>query len=318
MLKKLFTAIIIIATTIFAQTDGDTKTITARGVSIEVVFVGAGSFTAEDGARVNLTQSFWIGKYPITQAQFQTIFLHQSWFRGRPDNPVESVSWNSANTFADRVGGFLPTEAQWEFAARGGNKSLGFIYSGSNNIDEVAWHGVCCCVGGSTQPVGQKKSNELGIYDMSGNVWEWTVDLFAGNRDHRVIRGGSWSDAEDRCRVYARRSFDSGDSWRHLGFRVAFPADNNGTSITQTTNRTPTSFSFAGIHDGQINLQLQAGNYTAELYNLQGRLVGRASINAINGVNASGLRTDNLPSGIFYLNVKQKGVSVLQHKIFVR
>ena len=101
-------------------------------------------------------------------------------------------------------------------------------------------------------------------------------------------------------------------------FFVFSPQRTPPTSITQTTNKKPTSFSFAGIKNGQINLRLQAGNYTAELYNLQGRLIGSADISATNGINATGLRADNLSRGVFILNVKQAGNSVLRHKISVR
>jgi hypothetical protein len=93
--------------------------------------------------------------------------------------------------------------------------------------------------------------------------------------------------------------------------------EENPTSI-KLANKKNASFAFAGIQSGQINLQLKAGNYTAELFNLQGRLIGRIEINAINGINATGLRTDKLSKGMFILNVKQAETSVLRHKIFVK
>jgi len=240
--------------------------------SIEVVFVEAGKFTTSggtqtgytNGVEVTLTQDFWIGKYPVTQAQYQAIMGNNpSSFSGRPNNPVGQVSWNEAVAFATAVGGFLPTEAQWEFAARGGNLSKGFIYSGSNNIDEVAWY---VSNSNSTQRVGQKKPNELGIYDMSGNVWEWTADWHqitypssstnptgALMGSDRVIRGGGWYDDAEYCRVAFRgRSWpDNGSS--HLGFRVAFNSHsfelkkvryekNNGSAayIVEVVGDTPT------------------------------------------------------------------------------
>ena len=332
-ISKVLAAIGVIASAVFAQNDGDTKIITARGTSIEVVFVGAGSFIMGDhnqAQQVTLTQDFWISKYPITQAQYQAVMGNNpSSNLGNSHNPVEMVTWQNAITFATLVGGRLLTEAEWEFAALGGNKSQGFIYSGSNDINEVAWW-----QGNSvrTQPVGQKKANELGIHDMSGNVWEWVNDWWSSNYSNvpvtnptgpdsgsfRVVRGGSTSHIiSGEGRIAERRGFLPLNRYEFIGLRVAFPAD-NGTSISKTISRKSPNFAFAGINNGQINIRLQAGNYTAELYNLQGRLIGKTEINATNGINATGLRTDNLSRGVFILNVKQAGNSVLRHKISVR
>ena len=141
--------------------------------------------------------------------------------------------------------------------------------------------------------------NELTSLDVSNLAnlrYLWVVGNFMANETAVIGFDGEWDD--------------------HF-FRF-YPQRTPPTSITQTANKKPTSFSFAGIKNGQINLRLQAGNYTAELYNLQGRLVGRAEISATNGINATGLRTDNLSRGVFILNVKQAGNSVLRQKISVR
>jgi len=235
--------------------DGATKTITAGGTSIEVVFVSAGTFSMGDRdlisvfqdlwdetpngwgeveRQVILTQGFWISKYPITQAQYQAVMgTNPSFFSGRPNNPVESVNWFDAVAFSESVGGRLPTEAEWEFAARGGNRSQGFIYSGSNNLSEVGWFWENS--DWETKPVGQKLPNELGIYDMSGNVWEWTSDWWSNfgtasvtsptgpnTGSDRVIRGGGWDYDAEICRV-AIRGIDFPDlRWLNYGFRVAF------------------------------------------------------------------------------------------------
>jgi formylglycine-generating enzyme required for sulfatase activity len=128
----------------------------------------------------------------------------------------------------------LPTEAEWEFAARGGNKNQGFIYSGSNNLNEVCWFS-----GNSdweTKPVGQKLPNELGIYDMSGNIWEWTNDWYENfgtasvtdptgpnTGSGRVGRGGGWRYGAESCRVADRGNIDPWFSWGGSGgFRVVF------------------------------------------------------------------------------------------------
>ena len=235
-----------------------------------------GSENEEDDAKpvhkVNLTHGYWIGKYPLTQEQWDAIGVkreEQNSFLGK-GRPVESVSWDDAKNYCKRLqemfqvqlqnlirgkGGKkihyefdLPTEAQWEFAAKGGVQSKGYEYSGSDDIGEVAWYRVnsgeelldendfwgsidnACQI----HPVGQKMPNELGIHDMSGNVWEWCRDWYGEYSDKeqtdptgpedgwsRVIRGGSWGDPAGNCRPSYRNYL--GPSFRDLsmGFRVA-------------------------------------------------------------------------------------------------
>ncbi len=131
----------------------------------------------------------------------------------------------------------LPTEAEWEYVARGGKQSQDYKYSGSNNIDEVAWY--TGNSGGNTHPVGTKASNELGIYDMSGNVWEWCSDLYDKNyytyspqnnpqgsarSTGRVLRGGSWFNIADYCRVANRLGNYPFSIYNYYGFRIALSA----------------------------------------------------------------------------------------------
>ncbi len=186
---------------------------------------------------------FYIGKYEVTQKEWENVMgSNPSSFKGA-NRPVENVSWNDVQEFIKKLNAKtgenyrLPTEAEWEYAARGGNKSRGYEYSGSNSIDEVAWYN-----GNSnseTHEVGQKQPNELGIYDMSGNVWEWCSDWYDENyyknspsrnpqgvltETNRVFRGGSWkynSANGGGCSPGKRFYSNPGDWDYYLGFRLA-------------------------------------------------------------------------------------------------
>ena len=168
-------------------------------------------------------------------------------FSGNPENPVEQVSWNDCQRFISKLNaltGFnfrLPTEAEWELAACGGMKSQGYKYAGSNDLDDVAWYlensGKVTFFSDkrSSHPVGTKAPNELGLYDMSGNVWEWCHDWYgdycvdaqtnptgpdSGSR--RVLRGGSWNRNAWCCRVSFRSNSTPSSTGSSLGFRLAF------------------------------------------------------------------------------------------------
>ena len=234
--------------------DGDEMTI--NGIALVLVKAGTftmGSPTSESGRdsdeaehQVTLTNDYWISKYPITQAQYRAVTGNSpSYFSGRDNNPVEYVTWTAANNFAQSVSGRLPTEAEWEFAARGGNKSEGYIYSGGNNLDSVGWYwnNIPSTSSGNsgygTQPVGQKKPNELGIYDMSGNVWEWCNDWYGtyptgavtnptgpSSGTYRIVRGGSWYYYAQVFRVaYRNGNGPSSDDSYSIGVRVVFPRE---------------------------------------------------------------------------------------------
>ena len=225
------------------------------GISIDMVKVEAGTFmmgaTSEmkdsyddpdsdekPVHQVTLTNDYYMGKYEVTQALWQAVMgSNPSNFKG--DNlPVEEVSWNDCQEFISKLNSLtgrkfrLPTEAEWEYAARGGKKSRSYQYSGSSNISDVAWYD-----GNSvnkTHPVGTKQANELGIYDMTGNVWEWCSDWYgfyssssqtnptgADSGSGRVCRGGGWCDDAVFCRL-SFRDFTPPD-WRgyNLGLRLA-------------------------------------------------------------------------------------------------
>ena len=233
---------------------GDKTIVLPGNVKLELVKVEAGSFemSANDGEnysdevahRATLTKDFYIGRTEVTQAQWRAVMgSNPSNFKG-DDLPVEKETWNEAMEFCGKLNDSgkapsgwkftLPTETQWEYAARGGKKSKGYKYSGSNTIDEVAWY--TSNSGSKTHPVGQKKANELGLYDMSGNVMEWclddwnldssklTAEFSRGNDQggsYCVIRGGSWRHIAGDCRSAYRDGFDPGYRFNFLGFRLA-------------------------------------------------------------------------------------------------
>jgi formylglycine-generating enzyme required for sulfatase activity len=217
---------------------------------IEMVFVKGGQFqmgctseqtdcdSDEKPVHTVTVDDFYIGKYEITQKQWRDVMgKNPSGFSGCDDCPVERVSWNDIQEFIKKLNektGLhyrLPTEAEWEYAARGGTKSNGYKYSGNNNIDDVAWYSGNSGI--KTHPVGQKKPNELGIYDMSGNVWEWCNDWYgsyssvrqnnpqgSSSGSFRVFRGGSWSSYARYCRVAFRSDLTPDDRYYRHGFRL--------------------------------------------------------------------------------------------------
>ena len=232
-----------------------------HSIEIEMVYVQGGIFimgcdTSKYSAyfdhshQVTLS-SFYIGKYPVTQGQWVTVMgSNPSHFKKGDSYPVESVTWDDTQIFIRRLNELtgknyrLPTESEWEYAARGGNRSKGYAFSGSNNIDEVAWYNRNSDInnkGKSTQPVGKKLPNELGIYDMSGNVNEWCNDwLHFYTRDakvnpqgpsspdprigSRVLRGGNYF-FPYYIYLWFRYSSNTGFPRSTIGFRLAHSSD---------------------------------------------------------------------------------------------
>ncbi len=179
--------------------------------------------------------SFEIGKYEVTQADWRKVMGEdppELKFKGCDQCPVERVSWDDIQIFIKKANAKygqkfrLPTEEEWEYAARGGSKSKGYLYAGSDSIKEVAWFRENSS--SKTHSVGGKKANELGIYDMSGNVWEWCADTWGpypnckGEKKTsiRVVRGGSWYDNNRDCRVANRVRFISDNRYFEVGFRL--------------------------------------------------------------------------------------------------
>ena len=226
---------------------------TVGGVTFKMVPVFGGTFTMgftgdtpiseEENAlpahQVTLS-SYSIGETEVTQALWVAVMGNNpSHYTGDTSRPVESVSWNDCQAFITQLNQMtgmtfrLPTEAEWEFAARGGNMSHGYMYSGSNTLDDVAWNSNNNSTN-ITQPVGQKSPNELGLYDMSGSVWEWCndyYDVYSANAQtnptgptsgsERVARGGAFFNDQAGHRVWFRNHSSADQFADGLGFRLA-------------------------------------------------------------------------------------------------
>ncbi|MCL2302764.1 MAG: SUMF1/EgtB/PvdO family nonheme iron enzyme [Lentimicrobiaceae bacterium] len=226
-----------------------TCTVIVVNAEPELVTVEGGPYTMgctfDDCDSANLIphlvtlSTYKIAKHQVTQKQWEAVMgTTPSDIKG--DNlPVYLVSWHDVQTFITRLNSFtgknyrLPTEAEWEYAARGGNKTNRYQYSGSNNLDEVAWYSGNSLT--KLHPVGSKKANELGLYDMSGNVWEWCNDWWGLYTDapqtnptgpatgtFRIIRGGSYLDPE-RYSLVVWRSGILPNRTNIVGFRLAHP-----------------------------------------------------------------------------------------------
>ena len=230
---------------------GTTFTTTVNGVSFTMVGVEGGTFTmgatSEQGSdadsdekpthKVTLS-SYSIGETEVTQELWKAVMGSNPSYFSDNQNPVEQISWNDCQTFITKLNQLtgkkfrLPTEAEWEFAARGGNKSKGYKYAGSNTIGNVAWY--IDNSSSKTHPVKQKVANELGLYDMSGNVYEWCQDWYgsysssaqtnptgASSGSSRVSRGGSWFSSAKDCRVSNRSYSTPSISRNSVGLRLA-------------------------------------------------------------------------------------------------
>ena len=232
-----------------------------KGAVFTMILVEGGTFemgaTEEQGQEdpneneypvhvVNLS-SYYICQTEVTQELWLAVMhTNPSLIHGDLMLPVDCVKWDMCQEFIaalnnildDRFEIRMPTEAEWEFAARGGNKSRGYKYSGSNNVDDVAWYDSNS--GEKTHPVGRKKPNELGIYDMSGNLWEWCYDWQGYYRPteqtdptgptegtHHIMRGGSWTYNQSFCRVSRRNYISSVIRAANCGLRLAM------TSLSQ-------------------------------------------------------------------------------------
>jgi formylglycine-generating enzyme required for sulfatase activity len=185
--------------------------------------------------------SFAIGKYPVTQSQYEAVMgINPSEFKNNPQNPVENVSWNDAQAFCQKLSQItgktyrLPTEAEWEYACRAGTTTRYYFGDDANQLGDYAWYSANSQ--DKTHPVGQKKPNAWGLYDMSGNVWEWCEDNWHSSYENaprdgsawlikdnhsQILRGGSWYYDLSFCRSAFRGSLNRrGRNFSLYGFRV--------------------------------------------------------------------------------------------------
>lgn len=248
-----------------AQKKPSTFIETALGLNMKMIYVEGGSFTMGAEANDNLAKtneypahtvlvdSYYIAEFEITQIQWEKIMgttIHEQNSKstspglcGVGDNyPIYHISWYEAKEFCEKLSELtgrhytLPTEAQWEFAARGGNKSQGYKYSGSNVLNDVSWHLHNSSY--TAHPVGQKAPNELGIYDMTGNVYEWCADWKGqypsskqtnpqgvNSGDHKILRGSSWRFSAKYHRIPNRGSDKPADRFNYNGLRVVCTLD---------------------------------------------------------------------------------------------
>lgn len=232
--------------------DQGTRTFTVNGVSFKMIRVDGGTFTmgatSEQGsdARSNekpihsvTLSTYYMGETEVTQELWQAVMGNNPSFNVGSRKPVDCVSWNDCQDFVTRLSNLtganfrLPTEAEWEFAARGGNNSQGYKYSGSNTIDDVAWYHDNWTIE-NTHDVAQKLPNELGLYDMTGNVEEWCQDWYGNYSSssqtnptgpttgtYRVSRGGDWYTITKFCHVSFRNSDRPGYKTDSRGLRLA-------------------------------------------------------------------------------------------------
>ena len=218
-------------------------------VKLNLILIPAGSFTMGDASekpahKVTITKPFYLGKFEVTQEQWEAVMGNNPSEFKDPKNPVECASWDDCQQFLVKLnaksggqGGkfVLPTEAQWEYACRAGSTGKFCFGDEEEQLDEYAWYGKNS--GSKTHSVGGKKPNAWGLYDMHGNVWEWCQDWYdtygaeavddpsgPTTGSNRVRRGGSWGGTARYCRSAYRGRDDSSDRGDYLGFRLALVA----------------------------------------------------------------------------------------------
>ena len=251
MKTSIFTSLLLCSAFLFScKKSEDSPVAPATSVPPGMILITGGTFSMgsveaadEQPVHAVTVSSFLLDAKEVTVAQYRVFCTAPGSTHSMPSapswgwsdsSPIVNVSWNDATAYAVWAGKRLPTEAEWEYAARGGTLSHGYTYSGSNTIGDVAWYSSNS--GSRTQGGGTKTPNELGLYDMTGNVWEWCSDWYdAGyysvspsinpkgpsSGAYRVLRGGSWKLNENNCRVAVRAANAPTNFYDFVGFRCA-------------------------------------------------------------------------------------------------
>ena len=299
------------------SSSGSSGTVNVNGVNLDMVYVQGGTFImGKDGSvddekpEHNVTvSSYYISKYEVTQALWKAVMggstPSQSIADEGDNKPVANINYAQIQEFIRRLNSItgkhfrLPTESEWEFAARGGNQSRGYKFSGSNDASEVAWYNVG---DNHSRPVGTKKPNELGIYDMSGNLEEWTADYWSkytsssqtnpkgGRSGKRVVRGGGYWHSLDWAQRVARRSAQE-ESSKIFGFRLAHDA--NGASFSQSSG--------GSSNYGGSSYSSSSSSGSLKLYPVWGVDLGKSTAKDL---KAQGYKVENRSDGDKYASIR--------------
>ena len=236
--------------TAVTERSGQRKEFQVNGATFVMIQVKGGSFMMGDSSKrggmsfreeapvhqVTLSD-YYIGETEVTQALWKAVMNSNPSYFKHNDHPVESVTWDDVHRFIEKLNLLtgkkfrLPTEAEWEYAARGGKKGKGFVYAGSDSIENVVWYDKNSSL--KTHPVAQKRANELGLYDMNGNVWEWCEDWYGvytsnaqtnptgpATGSERVCRGGSWVSYMRYSQIRFRKELNPKFKSYEVGFRL--------------------------------------------------------------------------------------------------
>ena len=328
------------------------KEYTVNGVTFKMVDVEGGTFMMgaanNDGNATSLEKpqhqvtvtSFAIGQTEVTQELWQAVMGSNPGHFSGTNLPVEGVSWNDCQNFVAALNqlvtleeGYefrLPTEAEWEYAARGGNKSQGYVYAGSNTASEVAWYSNNS--GDAPHTVGTKAPNELGLYDMSGNVYEWCYDKYADytsatqvdptgateGANTRIIRGGSWYQNNSNCRVTNRNKLSYSNTLKWLGLRlvIALKRDTysaNGVAFNMVPVKGGT-FTMGGTQYSQEKPEHQVTTFD---YAIAQTEVTQELWNAVMGSNPGSFVGSNMPVENVSWNDCQDFVAALNQLVTV-
>lgn len=320
------------------------------GVKLEMIWVEGGLFNmgAKGYARRVILDGYWIGKYEVTQAQYKVIIgKNPSKYKGL-NRPVETVSWDDCHEFISKLNTktedlkirfSLPTDVQWEYAAFGGSKSRGFEYPGSNILRRVGWYKENS--GGSVHAVGMKKPNELGLYDMSGNLWEWCEEGFDYSDQnltksklkwYRFLRGGGYNNNSRRCRPAFSDARPQDSRSAACGFRLV-------ASVPEEDKRENAAYAVAGknyslkVKEGlDIEMIWVAGGLlemgsedvevdeTVHCVELDGYWIGKYEVlqgqyEAIMGTNPSSSKGETLPVDSVSWNDCREFIRKLNHRM---